>query len=161
MSVSWRRCQTLGNQVFGSAHPVRIASRLNFEIRLIESFASAHPVRIASMVDILTKPRKELCLSTSRADCIWDSNATLPIRQTLPQHIPCGLHPGALETLLRLFSFASAHPVRIASRRFIISSYPCSFASAHPVRIASVYGMDATTAYQALPQHIPCGLHQQ
>ena len=55
-------------------------------------FASAHPARIASQVTNPVRSSAELCLSTSRTDCIADVASVIAQLQTLPQHIPHGLH---------------------------------------------------------------------
>ena len=78
---------------FASAHPARIASpELPFTTRLI-FFASAHPARIASDGVVVQPHVVDLCLSTSRTDCIHTRPEAKSTALTLPQHIPHGLHP--------------------------------------------------------------------
>ena len=101
---------------FASARPMRIASCARCGWPCAAAFASARPMRIASMVGDEMRRVKELCLSTSHADCIppwWnyvksiirlclstshadcilDPAQQRPNPQALPQHVPCGLHP--------------------------------------------------------------------
>ena len=100
---------------FASAHPARIAStcgaicaplvrplpqhiphglhrsawrRRGFR----QIFASAHPARIASKAELIWPEEMNLCLSTSRTDCIRIFFHGLSPPITLPQHIPHGLH---------------------------------------------------------------------
>ena len=56
---------------FASAHPARIASLSAVAQYLVkQDFASAHPARIASLEYEVVGWSAELCLSTSRTDCI-------------------------------------------------------------------------------------------
>ena len=55
-------------------------------------FASAHPARIASFNGRGNAHGRQLCLSTSRTDCIDGAGKPLHSLHTLPQHIPHGLH---------------------------------------------------------------------
>ena len=56
------------------------------------SFVSAHPTRIASVTCLSPFICAPLCLSTSRTDCILVVGSGAYFVETLPQHIPHGLH---------------------------------------------------------------------
>ena len=101
------------------------------------NFASAHPARIASPPSMTSGLSSNLCLSTSRTDCIRVSH----------------------ECIGKTAHFASAHPARIASGRTSWALAKLSFASAHPARIASIVRVSPCAAPRPLPQHIPHGLH--
>ena len=81
------------------------------------SFVSAHPTRIASVTCLSPFICAPLCLSTSRTDCIRMKSKKEYEMQTLPQHIPHGLHPVVFTSFFVLRVFASAHPARIASAK--------------------------------------------
>ena len=184
MSVSWRRCQTLGNQVFGSAHPMWIASR--------PAVTPAYPRRLClstSRADCINLFRKmaagvHLCLSTSRADCIQPRIWAATWTSSLPQHIPCGLHPRAADQqkqtnilclstsradCIRAFAPFQDNPIALPQH------IPCGLHRHRghgQLRVAGLclstsradcihLFLDAVLVLGALPQHIPCGLHQQ
>ena len=79
--------EALPQHVLRGLHPVGVVL-IAFGI----VFASARPTRIASLIPFAIRLNRELCLSTSYADCIQFAVYTGMRRGALPQHVLRGLH---------------------------------------------------------------------
>ena len=125
--------------IFASARPTRIAS-LRFVIGSVRiNFASARPTRIASALARAFRCGRNLCLSTSYADCISSGYLFCYKQPALPQHVLRGLHPDLRPQQARVATLPQ-HVLR----------------GLHPG-----VGKRGHRADDTLPQHVLRGLHRQ
>ena len=122
---------------FASAHPAQIASNWIVDVELQYQLCLSISRTDCILLDGNVYWWHDLCLSTSRTDCVSPYLGFRRGREPLPQHIPHGLHQTKTRPCCNAFSFASAHPARIASRCGSYLTGLSNFASAHPARIAS------------------------
>ena len=118
-------------------------------------FASAHPARIASQVTNPVRSSAELCLSTSRTDCIADVASVIAQLQTLPQHIPHGLHQqNCTDAMPQIHaiccelvdSFSDA-----AKAASALTIFPCSSTVKEPILPLSTVSDGQSTGFRCEP----------
>ena len=129
-----------GNRPVLSASHAGYIPRTSCWFSIFTRFASAHPMRVASQPDC----------SASR------------LSATLPQRIPCGLHPCASAWCCPI---PQALPQRIPCGLHRVSiAVCCSLAvlclSASHAGCILFVAAACLVPYIPLPQRIPCGLHQ-
>ena len=123
-----------------SARSMRIASvPVVTSATILGYFASARSMRIASGSAHRIQATQSLCLSTFHADCIQKQSSGMAYAETLPQHVPCGLHLRCPQAVPDSRALPQHVPCGLHPRIGCTMPTASGFASARSMRIASAH----------------------